>query len=489
MIKKPCLGAACLRLSLAIVMGVLASPQISRAASPAVPQDPFERARQALSKPRPPAPVVLPNQEAPTPAAPQERSNAPSPFSAPPQPTFASPAPTAPPPAKAEGKAEGPPVRITGRIQADFRQHKYTTYTADTSTDRTSGLFDLRRVGVDFRGTVLPARYKISLELANKVELKEAFIDLPVPNVDGRLRLGQFTYPFPAENINSNLFYEFLEAATISDSLSGSKDRGAAFLDKKFEDRLIYMIAIVNGTGAVKPDRNENMDYVIQAQASPFRSADGSMKLWLVGAFATGKRNSTEQEKVEFGPESRSSLVYFTTKLPKESTYTRQRQALEAKFSFNRAVIGGEFLQSTYTVDKPAKITGWYGYLSYMLTDDVRTIEDGFFERQSVSHPVTESGQWGAWELVARYSTFNIDKAFFTDTKLAGDGKALSIEKFATRGVGISVGVNWYLTKQTRVMFDWIQSSAFVFDDGSMTTSETFLAKETALLMRTQIEF
>jgi len=129
-----------------------------------------------------------------------------------------------------------------------------------------------------------------------------------------------------------------------------------------------------------------------------------------------------------------------------------------AQFSVDRqcgtlrnAVCSGNF----DIADRPT-FEGWYVEGSWVMTGEAKSYtasalnnETGGFQSIVPSRPFSLAGDsWGAWELVARYSSTDMNwnpTQLATATQLAGiNGGREDI---------IALGVNWYLNRNVRVMF------------------------------------
>jgi phosphate-selective porin OprO/OprP len=130
---------------------------------------------------------------------------------------------------------------------------------------------------------------------------------------------------------------------------------------------------------------------------------------------------------------------------------------------------------------------GWYADASYFLTGETRPYKDGVFGRVKVKNPVQWSKDggmkgWGAWQIAGRYDFLSLsDSAFnnvFTgvnnytggcaNTRLAnnaltnptGTSSTSNPARLAQCGEQETwiVGLNWYLTDYTRIMFNYMQT-------------------------------
>ena len=157
---------------------------------------------------------------------------------------------------------------------------------------------------------------------------------------------------------------------------------------------------------------------------------------------------------------------------------------LEGAAVWRRFSVQGEYAELTPTV--PTYITsmttrsinptynGWYAYGSFFLTDDSRapgySAKKGAFGRVKPKNPFFNgSGGWGAWEIAGRYDTVDLgsDASALTD---AGH----DCEECGDQGTWL-IGLNWYPTSYTRLMFNVTSSDiGGVFDVNDGATIDGF---------------
>ena len=93
------------------------------------------------------------------------------------------------------------------------------------------------------------------------------------------------------------------------------------------------------------------------------------------------------------------------------------------------------------------RFDGYYLYASFFLTGEHRPYQksSGTFTRLKPKNNFSMSGQgWGAWEVVARYSSLDLN-----DNGI--DGGQLD---------DYTVGINWYLNPQVRAMFNYVYANS-----------------------------
>jgi phosphate-selective porin OprO/OprP len=121
------------------------------------------------------------------------------------------------------------------------------------------------------------------------------------------------------------------------------------------------------------------------------------------------------------------------------------RYGAEMAFVYDKFSLQGEFMGCSVdrTVGADPSFTGYYVMGSWMITGPCRNYKkDGaHFDRVKPCNNFGCNG-WGGWELAARYSYVDL-----TDSGIAG-GEVWDI----------TVGLNWYLNPNTRLMLNYVHS-------------------------------
>jgi phosphate-selective porin OprO/OprP len=128
--------------------------------------------------------------------------------------------------------------------------------------------------------------------------------------------------------------------------------------------------------------------------------------------------------------------------------------SVQTEWTYNR-VDGGQGQSSL-------NFWGGYAFASWFLTGEHRNYDHGkgrFNRVRPAANFNPAKGDWGAWELAARYSYLDLD-----DQNVSG-GKLWDV----------TVGLNWYLFPNLRWMLNYVhgdvsQRTVFVFDDMGMLT-------------------
>ena len=191
-------------------------------------------------------------------------------------------------------------------------------------------------------------------------------------------------------------------------------------------------------------------------------------------------------------PELRVDNITFlnTGALDAKSAYS---VGLEAAVSYGPFMIEGEHFWYGIARDDPGtpvagitnpNFSGWYVEGSWVLTGEPRryNIANASFTRPSPTEDFNPTnGAWGAWELVGRYSSTDLDydvnsTAKYTYTEPGTGGNTLTVSNAVFGGLQNiwSVGVNFYPNDVLRFRIAWqdvqLRNIGALNDNGSYNT-------------------
>jgi phosphate-selective porin OprO/OprP len=184
-------------------------------------------------------------------------------------------------------------------------------------------------------------------------------------------------------------------------------------------------------------------------------------RLLHIGASTSIRKNSSKTYKVSTRAEN-----HLGTKLIDASFGNiDERNLLGGELAYVNGSLSlqGEYLQTTLIGITKTKLSSYYSQISYFLTGESRPYKSSLdgFSRVNPHNNYGEEGR-GAIELVARISQICLQKA---DMGQLND---------------ITVGLNWYLNPNTRVMFNYVM--------GEMINGEEIITED-AVMMRVQLDF
>ena len=344
-------------------------------------------------------------------------------------------------------------LKLGGRVMLDW-----SWYDSDDFEDRGVPEADVED-GVEFRRVRLynsgliydNVEYKVQLDFAGvpDVDFKDVYIGLT--NLEDCLgclfpdiRVGHFKMPVGLDELTSSKYITFMERAGIMQAFAPSRKTGIMLHDSLRGDQIGYQLAYW-GPGTAGDDPNFNFD-------------DGEAfggRIWWAPWYDCNCKCRRAHVGVSYASYSNLDGKRFRSRPPTHITSrfvnTGTISDVEEYYTlgFEAAVVYGPWsLQAEYMlaeVDSASAgdptFSGWYVYLSYWLTGECRPYKKGVFSRVKpcCNFLDNECCCTGAWELKARYEFLDLE-----------DGNIDGGEQ-----TSITVGVNWHLNPNTRIMLEY----------------------------------
>ncbi|TAH37306.1 MAG: porin [Planctomycetota bacterium] len=338
-------------------------------------------------------------------------------------------------------------ARLQGRIHFD------AAYVGnDSDIRRALGFTDLED-GVMFRRARLGASGVIGEHIDWKAEYDfasgtAAFTDVYVGLLEGpaglNARVGQFKEPFSLDQMNSSNSLMFMERS-LADAFAPARSTGFMVYDAVAEQRVTWAAGVFkdsNAQGAQFSDGEWNV--TARVTGLPVNEDEGRTLVHVGGAASLRSPNS-DALAISSRPESRIAPTFVNT-----GVIAAEEQTLfgaEAALVLNRFSVQGEYVFTdvdALTGPDPS-FSGYYVEASYFLTQDYRRYDaaTGTFGRVKPSSALYgQDGGGGAWEAKARYSAIDLDDGTVAGGELSD----------------VSVGVNWYLNPNVRIMLEGIHA-------------------------------
>jgi len=342
---------------------------------------------------------------------------------------------------------------------------------------------ETRRARVFLKGKVYEnLKFKVVYDFSggDEIALKDAYLDLAgVPGV-GNVRVGQFLEPLCFNELTSSKYISFIERASLN-AFAPSRNVGLMVHDKAADGRLNYQMGFFLDTGAMA-DKEGDDDYSLAARLAYLVAGEEKSEkaVHLGGAF----NYFVPDEGVRF---RQRPEVHLSDRFVDTGTIMNAETVLkyggEVAGVFGSLYVAGEYIATGITksdedgpeetrgdvwLDDDGSFSGFYAEAGYFLTGEHRIYKGGLWNRTKPASNVLEDGGMGAWEVVARYSSLNLNDA---EAKIYG-GKMDNI----------TMGVNWYLHSKARLMFNYVMSSVKDHDGEEQGVANAFT-------MRTQFDF
>lgn len=263
----------------------------------------------------------------------------------------------------------------------------------------------------------------------------------------GQVKVGHFKEPFSLEELTSSNYTTFMERA-LPNVFAPSRNVGIQISNSHWNDRFTWATGVFRETDDFAEGfQDGGYNYSLRLTGLPWVDADSDARFLHAGVSYT-HREPDGTVRFRQRPESHmTSTRYVDT-----GDFTAEnidQWAIESAFVYDRFSLQGEYTMSQ--VDSPIlgdlDFDGWYVQGSVFLTPDHRAFKksSATFDKVKPNRNFQIAGEErgpGAWEVALRYSELDL-----TDGRMIGGEE----ENF-------TVGLNWYLNPNMRVMFNYINA-------------------------------
>lgn len=361
-------------------------------------------------------------------------------------------------------------LRLRGTIQADSRWY------LGAASAESADTFVLRRARILMEGVFSGMfQYQIVPEFGgggfNLVAANVSAVFSPALQV----RLGRFKQSVGLEHLQADSSGFFIERSLVSNLVPGV-DIGLQFSGDLAEGRINYALGLFNGS-ADSTNAN-NLD------SNDAKAVAGRLILRPIHGFGIGLGASlapAQEGKLHLpaGYRTEGQQRFFAYGADVISDGQALRLSPQAFYYAGSLGVLAEYVRSEIEVRKgleSARLAhdAWQVAVGYVLTG-----EDASYTGVAPARPFAPSrGDWGAFEVVARFSQLNFDDETFPRFALPSENAA------GIRGFG--GGVNWFLSSRLRFTVDYLQSR---FSTRIAPSSLLLLEGEKAVLTRLQLLF
>jgi phosphate-selective porin OprO/OprP len=376
----------------------------------------------------------------------------------------------------AKEKASKPTVVVGGMIQTDaamFSQDAASRVQfpkGGTGADGVRNGVDFRRARIKVTGEGFSViEYSLEMDFATlgsttpySAAFKDCFIGVKELPLVGNIRLGHFKEPFGLEQLISDRFSTFMERSVADEgAIVPGRNWGVMAYDWAESERMTWAIGtFVTQMPDNPPVYRENSGgwaTTMRVSALPWydEASDGRGLIHTAVAYsyrdaANGAMSLSAKPEAYLGP----TVVDINGAGTLTNVNNNQLLGAEAAM-----VYGSLSLQAEYYMDRvdftnrdSVQLNGCYAMASYFLTGEHRPYnrKTGTFDRikplENFFRVQTCDGSTatgiGAWEIAYRYSMLDLN---------AVDPRCGAV-------FDNTLGVNWYLNPNTRVMWDYVHS-------------------------------
>ena len=311
--------------------------------------------------------------------------------------------------------------------------------------------------------------FKLQFDFAGgDADLKDAYLKIKKVPLLGNLTLGHFKEPFSLNELTSSKYITFLERA-LPTVFVPSRNVGIMASNTAFDEQMTWAVGAFRSTNDYGMlVSNDSYNVTTRLTWNPLYEDKGRKVLHFGGSYS--RVNPSGGVQIRQRPEAHWTLYLTDTGIFAEPDSMNLFGA-EAALVHGPFSIQGEYIANAVdsrTMGSDLYFQGWYAQASYFLTGEHRPYKksSGTFSRVKPKKNWRQDGGWGAWEVAARYSYLDLDESGLPVT--------------ARELQNVTVGLNWYLNPNVRLMCNYIRSMV----DGSDTNEDADI-----VALRVQVDF
>jgi phosphate-selective porin OprO/OprP len=380
--------------------------------------------------------------------------------------------------------------RLRGVAQLDFRRFEGNS-AAGTVYDG----FLFRRIRPTFEGTVFKNYgFRFTPEFAqsgdgsdtsgikqNQTRVVDAYFDIK-HNPEASVRLGKFKPFVGLERLQGAADTKFIERSYVSNNILPNRDLGVSLYGVVADKKVNYAVGVFNGVkdggeNFTNQDDNNAKDLTARIFTTPFAGTDSKLAglgLGIAGTWSSATNNALPAYKTPG-----QAYNFFTYSSTTAANGSRNRLSPQAHYYSGPLGILAEYATVDQAVKKGTttdnlKNSAWHISTSWLLTGEDASY--GGVKPLTPYKPGPDGG-WGALELLARYQENNLDDkaSTFADTA----------KGYATSAKTWGVGLNWYLTQDSKFALNYDITKFDNVHTGTVLTGDT----EHLVIARYQLAF
>jgi phosphate-selective porin OprO/OprP len=313
----------------------------------------------------------------------------------------------------------------------------------------------LTRARLTLRGWVFNAGdFKVQMEFANKLQVKDAWFELPTQPYVGRIRIGNMKEPMSLDALTSAGNLTLMTEALPVLALSPGRNLGIMAQNAVLGARMTWSVGGFWNTGSFSRvvgakdafSQSVGFDYTGRITGLPVYADDGRRLVHL--GLSVSRQTFTGDVAEAALPESLLTNRYLVdtgqyrpssgTKVATEFAMVAGPTSIQAEYLFAK--------QKSADVGDP-RTEGSYITASHFLTGDNRPYDqqEGVFTSVIPSHPFSfKGGGGGAVEAALRLSHVDLNSGGLNGGK----------------ETNLTAGLNWYLDATKRLTFNYVHAVA-----------------------------
>jgi phosphate-selective porin OprO/OprP len=359
-------------------------------------------------------------------------------------------------------------LKIGGRIQNDWAWFSQDDSNAVYYGNIQDGT-EFRRARIALSGTIYQyILFKAEFDFAGaakagkEVAMKDLYMGITDVPVFGTIQMGHQKEPFGLEMLTSSNYTAFMERG-VTNVFAPERNTGFRAQNAFLEDRLTAAAGIFRETDdGGRSSADGKYAGTFRLTALPWSNDEKGGVLHIGAAYS--HRNPSGDVSYESRPSAHLAPDFVGVDGPADAV---SLYGGEGAFCYGPFRAQAEYMMASIDAAgaNDPSFMSYYAYASALLTGEHYNYKksEGVFEHVEPKRNFRQDGTGpGAWELGARYSFLDLNDK----------------DIFGGEMTDITVGLNWYMVPNARVMFNYVHSSvknleADGRDQGSMDCFET----------------
>jgi phosphate-selective porin OprO/OprP len=342
-------------------------------------------------------------------------------------------------------------LKFGGRIHNDWA-YIHADDEIDDALDSNGTGTEIRRGRIVFQGVLWKnLEFKSQFEFASSgdgsVSLKDMYIGLRNLGPVGTVRVGQMKEPYSLEQQMSSNDYTFMEPS-LTGAFGPARSVGVLAFNPVFDERVLWQVGVFERTNPSGFSFADGTDWRVTGRlvAVPLYEDDGERVVHLGLTYSHRFQDRDLMQRFRRRPQAHLAPRFANTgsTIPAENT---DILLSELAIVWGQASFQGSYSHTFVDAAMGKDLNFWsaYAQASYFLTGEHRNyrLGGGRFVRMNPRaqfNPAT--GDWGAWEIAARFGYVDLNDAAIRGGELWS----------------VTAGLNWYLYPNARVMLNYVHS-------------------------------
>jgi phosphate-selective porin len=272
-------------------------------------------------------------------------------------------------------------------------------------------------------------------------QLTDVALTIPLNDTFGKLTVGKTKETMGMEVLMAGTATPMMERAAVLSAFVPTRDVGIKLANSFLDQRATWSVGVFNNWFATDNSFNANGSTISARLSGLPLYNDNGRELIHLGASFRYVQAENDSVRYRSRPEVNTAPYFVDT-----GSFVSDHSdilGLEAGWVEGPFTLYGEYLFNWVDSSSTGNpfFSGYYVTASYLLTGEVRPYNrsSGLFGKVVPLHPFNFHGEWGAWEIAARFSEVDLN-----DAEVQGG----QFER-------TSLGVNWHLTEQWRWSFNY----------------------------------